>query len=115
MRLRNQVAHSVSVLPAITEVCWVHVADVGLLSGEPMAGQLHFLYAEGTLDQPDLRPETLFTWVAKASQDAGLQLGIVVEALASFVRATGAIAPPVAVYRVPGNQGVLTELPGPPA
>jgi hypothetical protein len=57
-----------------------------------------------TLDQGDIRPETIWAWaVASAVEAIGLLVDAIL-ALAALVGSVGEIAPPQAVYRWPDRR-----------
>lgn len=95
--LRNQIIHALSPLGEVAENCWIRKAHLDEKGG------IRFwdrgpLYPEGTLDQGDIKPETIWNWAVKSAEEALTLLVEATVALAKLVKKVGVIAPPQAVY-----------------
>ncbi len=106
--LRNQVIHAVSPLGGVTENCWIRIAYL-----DDKGGIIHWdrgpLYPEGTLNQGDLRPETIWTWAIREAEGAVQLLVEATKALACMTAANGTFAPPQSVYRWPSGEVELAR------
>jgi hypothetical protein len=101
--LRNQITHALSPLGNVVENCWIRKAyldekgGIGVWERGP-------LYPEGTLDQDDIQPQTIWEWATRSAREAYELLQEATTALARLTAGVGTIAPPQAVFIWPeGN------------
>jgi len=106
--LRNQIAHALSPIGEVAPNCWIRTADLDKKGGV-LAWRPGPLYPEGTLDQGDLGPKTIWRWAtASAAEAHGLLLEATTE-LASLIGSIGTLPMPQALYRWPDGRVQLTR------
>jgi hypothetical protein len=101
--LRNQIIHALSPFGELAENCWFRRADLDEKGGI-IAWSRSRLLPRGTLDQGDVKPETIWKWAVESAEDAIGLLVEATEALTKLVKAVGEIAPLQAVYVWPDGQ-----------
>jgi hypothetical protein len=103
--LRNQILHALSPLGNVAENCWIRRADLDEKGGIRVGGWSRGpLYPKHTLDQGDIKPETIWNWAVTSSEEAIALLIEATDALAKLVQAVGEIKPPQAIYRWPDGK-----------
>lgn len=103
--LRNQIIHALSPLGQIVANCWFRLAELDDKGGIRAGGwSAHILYPKGSLDQGDIKPETIWNWVVASADEALVLLDEATDALATLVVEVGTVALPQAVYRWPDGR-----------
>jgi len=103
--LRNQIVHALSPLGQVVENCWFRLAELDEKGGiRPGGWSTSLLYPKGSLDQGDIKPETIWNWVVTSAEEALVLIGETTTALARLVREVGEIALPQAIYRWPDGR-----------
>lgn len=90
--LRNEIIHALTPFPELADVCWVKVANLDDRGGI-VSWQRQVLYAEGSLDQGNALPETLYEWAISTAEGAFELLVSTTTALAEVVENVGTISP----------------------
>ena len=106
LALRHQIIHALSPLGELAENCWFRRADLDEKGGI-RAWSNSRLLPKGTLDQGDIKPETIWRWAVASAEEA---LGLLVEAteaLTKLVASVALIAPPQPVYVWPDGRIVF--------
>jgi hypothetical protein len=106
LSLRHQIIHALSPLGELAENCWFRRADLGEKGGI-IAWSNSRLLPKGTLDQGDIKPETIWKWSLASAEEA---IGLLVEAtsaLTKLVTSVAEIAPPQPVYVWPDGRIVF--------
>lgn len=104
--LRNQIIHALSPLGAVVKNTWIRRADLDEKGGIRIWDRGP-LYPKGTLDQGDLKPETIWSWAVGSAASALDLLVEATEALAKLVREVGVIPPPQPIYVWPDGEIVF--------
>jgi hypothetical protein len=104
--LRNQIIHALSPLGEVVENTWIRRADLDEKGGIRVWDRGP-LYPKGTLDQGDLKPETIWAWVVEAADGALDLLVQATELLAELVQEVGEIPPPQPIYVWPDGKVVV--------
>jgi hypothetical protein len=95
--LRNQITHALSPLGSVVENCWIRKAYLDDKGGIRL-WERGPLYPEGTLDQEDIQPQTIWAWVTRSAREAYTLLTEATKALARLTASIETIAPPQAVF-----------------
>jgi hypothetical protein len=101
--LRNQITHALSPLGAVVENCWIRRASLDEKGGI-VAWSRGPLYPEGTLDQGDIPPQTIWAWALESANEAQELLVNATTALAGLASSMGSVAPPQAVFIWPDGK-----------
>src|SRR5581483_1358787 len=103
--LRNQIIRALSPLGEVAASCWFRLAELDEKGGIRAGGwSTHILYPKGSLDQGDIKPETIWNWVVASADEALVLLDEATDALATLVLEVGTITLPQAVYRWPNGR-----------
>lgn len=87
LSLRNQIIHALSPLTDLAENCWFRRADLDEKGGI-IAWSRSRLLPRGTLDQGDIKPETIWMWAVESAQEA---IGLLVEATEALTKLVASI------------------------
>lgn len=101
--LRNGVVHALAPFPEVAEVCWIRKAHLDEKGGI-VAWERGPLYPEGSLDQRDAKPWTLFRWALTSAEDGFVRLIELTESLAALVSDVGVVEPPASVFIWPDGR-----------
>lgn len=104
--LRNQIIHALSPLGQVVENTWIRRADLDEKGGIRVWDRGP-LYPKGTLDQEDLKPETILGWAVGSAAEALDLLAEATQALAKLAREVGEITPPQPIYVWPDGKIVF--------
>ena len=103
LALRRQIIHALSPLGELAENCWFRRADLDEKGGI-RAWSNSRLLPKGTLDQADIKPETIWKWAVVSVEEALGSLVAATEALRKLITSVGEIAPPQPVYVWPDGR-----------
>jgi len=103
LALRNGVVHALAPFPELAEVCWIRKAHLDEKGGI-VAWERGPLYPEGSLDQGDAKPWTLFRWARTSTEDGFVRLIELTETLAALVSDVGVVEPPASVFIWPDGR-----------
>jgi hypothetical protein len=106
--LRNEIIHALTPFPELSDVCWVKVANLDDRGGI-VSWQRQVLYAEGSLDQGNALPETLYEWAISNAEGAFELLVDTTTALAELVENVGTISPLPECYVWPDGRAQLDD------
>lgn len=106
LSLRHQIIHALSPLAELAENCWFRRADLDEKGGI-RAWSNSRLLPRGTLDQEDIKPETIWKWAVESAEEAIGLLVKAIDALTKLVVSVREIAPPQPVYVWPDGRIVF--------
>jgi hypothetical protein len=106
LSLRHQIIHALSFLGELAENCWFRRADLDEKGGI-IGWNNSCLLPKGTLDQGDIKPETIWKWALGSAEEAIDLLVEATKALTKLIGSVGEIAPPQPVYVWPDGRIVF--------
>jgi hypothetical protein len=106
--LRNDVVHALSPLTEIADICWVKTAHLDERGGITYWNR-SALYPEGTLEQANLLPETLYAWALGCAVEVSDLLVETASALAEVIESAGVIVAIPKIYRWPDGRYQLED------